>query len=565
MEKNLFNSLNVSEEILKAVSDLKFDEMTKIQQEAIPLVLEGRDIIGRSSTGTGKTAAFGIPLVEIIKDNDIKNPVALILCPTRELALQVGAEIRKFAKYSHGLSVATVFGGQSMLIQIRQLKRASVVVGTPGRVMDHMRRGTLKLKDIKMVVLDEADEMLNMGFYDDMKTILSQAPQDRQTLLFSATMPKAILKLTDEFLKDPVIVAVDMGKMTLDAIEQYYYQVPQAKKTQALKQVILSNNIKRALVFCNTKKMVDELVSYLKREGIKSDGLHGDMRQRARTIVMNDYKSGIIDILVATDVAARGIDAKGIEAVINYDVPQATEHYIHRIGRTARAGQKGTAYTLVANKSQLYELGEIEEYIKTEIIPKSLPELEGLYSIKKEVRVKKEEKSIQVNKNKSSGLKKQQDNEERFISGYYENDKSVENKNKASNSKVKSSDRVVLSVNIGRNQKVAPNFIVSAIAAGAKISPKSIGKIDIFNQHTNVELSKKDAQTVLDTMKNSTIKDLNVVFKKADNLSKEGRRNKVDANNKSYNKSKPTTGGFKKSFSDNKNNTSRSKSFSKHS
>jgi ATP-dependent RNA helicase DeaD len=551
MENNLFNSLNVSEEILKAVDDLNYDEMTKIQHQAIPIILQGRDIIGRSSTGTGKTAAFGIPLVEMMKNNDFKNPQALILCPTRELALQVGAEIRKYAKYVHGLSVATIYGGQSMLIQIRQLKRAAVVVGTPGRIMDHMRRNTLKLKDIKTVVLDEADEMLNMGFYDDMKTILSQAPQERQTLLFSATMPKAILKLTDEFLKDPVVVAVDMGKMTLDAIEQYYYQVPQSKKALALKTIIQTNNIKRALVFCNTKKMVDELVRYLNHEGIKSDGLHGDMRQRARTIVMNDYKSGATDILVATDVAARGIDAKGIEAVINYDVPQATEHYIHRIGRTARAGQKGAAYTLVANRNQLYELGEIEEYIKTEIIPKSLPELGSDYENKNEIRVKKEDK-----------FKKDSNKRIDDPSGYISCDKDTGFDNKQNKPKFKGSDRVVLSVNIGRNQKIAPNFIVSAIATGAKISPKVIGKIDIFNQHTNVELSKKDAQAVLDTMKNSTIKDYNVIFKKADSSSKQGQKTKFASSDNNYKKER-TLSSAKKRHENKNNTTTKFKSFKK--
>ena len=312
----LFDTISLSPELLRAVGDMNYTEATDIQAGAIPRILEGRDVIGRSSTGTGKTAAFGIPAVELT-DGGCKEAQVLILSPTRELAMQIAGEMRKYAKYKPGIGIATVYGGQSMELQIRQLRTANIVIGTPGRIMDHMRRRTLKLDALRLVVLDEADEMLNMGFYEDIQTILRETPEDRQTVLFSATMPPAIMKITAEFQRDPEIVAVDKGQRTLDTITQYFYAVPSARKMDALNLLLKRYAPASSVVFCNTKKMVDELVAYLTDNGFKAVGLHGDMKQMMRTRVMQDFKTGRTRILVATDVAARGIDVEDVDAVIN--------------------------------------------------------------------------------------------------------------------------------------------------------------------------------------------------------------------------------------------------------
>ncbi|MEG1822683.1 MAG: DEAD/DEAH box helicase, partial [Clostridiales bacterium] len=316
-----FNELNLREEILRAVAEMGYTETTDIQEKAIPLVLEGKDVTGRSSTGTGKTAAFGIPIIQNTIDN--KNlATVLILSPTRELAMQIAGEIRKFSKYLPGVPVATVYGGQSMDLQIKQLKTAKIVIGTPGRVMDHLRRKTLKLHNLETVVLDEADEMLNMGFIEDIETILETTPPTRQTLLFSATMPHAIVKISKEFQNDPVSVTADKGQRTVAQIAQSYYNIPQAGKIDTLKLLIEYHHPKRALIFCNTKRMVDDLAATLSQGGFKAVAIHGDMRQTQRTSVMNEFKSGRTNILIATDVAARGIDVEDVEAVFNFPLPK---------------------------------------------------------------------------------------------------------------------------------------------------------------------------------------------------------------------------------------------------
>ncbi|MEG0804598.1 MAG: DEAD/DEAH box helicase, partial [Pygmaiobacter sp.] len=313
-------------------SELSLRSETDIQAGAIPAILEGHDVTGRSSTGTGKTAAFGIPAVQMAADGEKAS--VLIMSPTRELAMQTAEELRKFSKYIPNVSCAVIYGGAPMDLQIRQLKTAKIVIGTPGRLMDHLRRHTLKLDHLKTVVLDEADEMLNMGFVDDIRTILESAPAERQTVLLSATMPPAIMKIMKDFQKEPVMITVDGGKKTVDGIEQSFYNIPQAGKNDALKLLLEYHRPKRALIFCNTKKMVDELCADLCDDGFKASGLHGDLKQSQRNTVMNEFKSGRAPILIATDVAARGIDVEDVEAVFNYDIPQEYEYYIHRIGRT---------------------------------------------------------------------------------------------------------------------------------------------------------------------------------------------------------------------------------------
>ena len=339
-----FQNTTLSAEMLQAIATQNFTEMTEIQAKTIPLLLEGKDVIGKSNTGTGKTAAFSIPIIEQIPKDAEPFVYALILCPTRELAMQACEEIGKFAKFKRWVKPVAVYGGASMERQIHALKNgANIVVGTPGRVLDHLRRRTLKLEHLRTIVLDEADEMLNMGFREDIESVLAQTPEDRQTVLFSATMPPAILAITKQYQKDPQMVQIQSPHRTVDAIAQYAINVPMGRKTDALHLLLASKKPVSSMVFCNTKKMVDELTEALQNRGFAAVGLHGDMKQMQRTQVMNSFKNGRCNILIATDVAARGIDVKGVDAVFNYDLPQDHEYYIHRIGRTGRAGKTGTA------------------------------------------------------------------------------------------------------------------------------------------------------------------------------------------------------------------------------
>ncbi|HIU74268.1 MAG TPA: DEAD/DEAH box helicase [Candidatus Pelethocola excrementipullorum] len=372
-----FSELNLRNEILKSISEMGYEEATDIQAGSIPSILEGQDVTGRSSTGTGKTAAFGLPLVQKTAENADRSSV-LILAPTRELALQITEELRKYAKYLPSISIACIYGGQPMDGQIRALKRARIVVGTPGRIMDHMRRKTLKLDHLKTIVLDEADEMLNMGFIDDIRTILESAPTERQTILFSATLSPAIQKITEEFQTETVFVKADKGQKTAAMIHQSFYYVSRDQKEDALKLLLEYTQPKKSLIFCNTKRMVDELADSLHASGYKAIGIHGDLKQNQRNAVMRDFKSGRSKILIATDVAARGIDVDNVEAVFNYDVPQELEYYVHRIGRTGRAGREGASYTLVSGRMQLNQLREIERYIDTPIEEKKIPSKDSI-------------------------------------------------------------------------------------------------------------------------------------------------------------------------------------------
>ena len=380
--KMRYEDSGIDERILRSVKEMGFEEMTPIQEKAIPMMMNRMDIIGQAQTGTGKTAAFGIPLLQLV-DPENKELQAIVLCPTRELAIQAAEEIRAFAKYMHGIKVLPVYGGQDISRQIRALKNdVQVVVGTPGRVMDHMRRHTIHMNTVKLVVLDEADEMLNMGFREDMETILSEAPRERQTALFSATMPKAILEITKNFQKeDAVKIQIVKKELTIPLIKQYYYEVPSSMKTEVACRLLDYYNPKRSLIFCNTKRMVDELAETLKGRGYFAEGLHGDLSQAQRDTVMNLFRNGNAEILIATDVAARGIDVDDVEAVLNYDVPQDIEYYVHRIGRTGRAGREGRAFTLVKGR-EIYKIREIESACKTKIKEKAIPSVKDVTTTK---------------------------------------------------------------------------------------------------------------------------------------------------------------------------------------
>ncbi|NTU88837.1 MAG: DEAD/DEAH box helicase, partial [Actinobacteria bacterium] len=368
--------MSLTPQTIKAVQDMGYTEATAIQTAAIPLLLAGHDLIGRSSTGTGKTAAFGIPAIESVNPS-LEYTQVLVLSPTRELAMQICVEMKKFAKYKKGISIAVVYGGSPMGEQIKKLRDANIVIGTPGRLMDHIRRGTLKLNRIKTVVLDEADEMLNMGFIDDIKTILTEVPEERQTVLFSATMPASLRKISQAFLTDPLTVDAAQGKNNQADIEQTYYQVAQHKKREALTLLMYANK-RRAIIFSNTKSMVDELADQLSKQGFEAAGLHGDMTQAARTQVMQGFRNGTVSVLVATDVAARGIDVDDVDVVINFDLPQSFEYYVHRIGRTGRAGRKGLSQTLVCNGNQYKTLHALMSYTGSTIQERKLPTSEEI-------------------------------------------------------------------------------------------------------------------------------------------------------------------------------------------
>lgn len=376
-----YENSGIDERILRAVKEMGFENMTPIQKQAIPILMEGRDVIGQAQTGTGKTAAFGIPMLQRIDEND-RSLQGIILCPTRELAIQAAEELRKFSKYMHGVKMVPIYGGQDISRQIKALKGGvQIIVGTPGRVMDHMRRHTIKLQNVKMVILDEADEMLDMGFREDMETILGEIENEHQTALFSATMPQAILDITDKYQKDAELIKVTKKELTIPLIKQYYFVVKSVYKEEVISRLLELHGFKRSIIFCNTKRMVDELAENLKNRGYQAEGLHGDMTQKQRDFVMNRFKSGSLEILIATDVAARGIDVYDLEAVFNYDVPQDIEYYVHRIGRTGRAGKEGMAFTFAYGRD-LYRIRDIERVCKTKMTEMKVPKAKQVMDVK---------------------------------------------------------------------------------------------------------------------------------------------------------------------------------------
>ena len=375
MTTKLFSELNLSPEVLKAIDELGFEKASPIQAEAIPVLMTGRDIVGQSQTGSGKTAAFGIPSVEKT-DPRQRSVQVLILCPTRELAVQVSEDIHKLAAFKKGIHVLPIYGGQSYERQFWGLKQgAQIVIGTPGRVMDHMRRGTLRLDTVKMVVLDEADVMLNMGFREDIETILQAMPKERQTVFFSATMPKPIRDLIERFSREPQTVKIEQKGMTVATIEQVYYEVDRRFKVELLTRLIDIHDYKLGIVFCNTKRMVDDLVDHLNAQGYSADRLHGELTQGMRDRVMNKFRNSALEFLVATDVAARGIDVDNVQVVVNYDLPYDPEDYVHRIGRTGRAGRSGVAVSFVAGR-ELFQINQIERFTKTRIHRGKIPTLD---------------------------------------------------------------------------------------------------------------------------------------------------------------------------------------------
>lgn len=372
-----FRDMDLQEDIQRAIEQLGFESPTEIQAAAIPLVKSGRDVIGQAQTGTGKTFSFAIPIIEKI-DPSNPNVQALVLCPTRELSLQVYAEFIKLVKYSRQVRVVTIYGGQSIERQISNLRaKPQIIIGTPGRIIDHMNRKTLNFENLGIMVLDEADEMLKMGFQEDLEYILATTPSSRQTVLFSATIPPFVKQVAKKYQRNPEHIKIEAKTLTVDRIKQYIYEVPKDAKPDVLVRILDFHNFQSSIIFCNTKKEVDDLVLWLQKNQYSVDGLHGDLKQMMRDRVMASFRSKNISILVATDVAARGIDVNDVEAIFNYDIPQEDEIYVHRIGRTGRAGKSGVSITFATNR-QRTKIRMIEQFTKSEMEKKEIPSIEDI-------------------------------------------------------------------------------------------------------------------------------------------------------------------------------------------
>ncbi|MCI9045899.1 MAG: DEAD/DEAH box helicase [Hungatella sp.] len=569
METVRFDELQLDERIFRAVTDMGFEAASPIQAQAIPVQMEGRDVVGQAQTGTGKTAAFGIPLLQKIDPNS-KKLQAIALCPTRELAIQVADEVRRLAKYMHGIKVLPIYGGQDIVRQIRGLKDGTqIVIGTPGRVMDHMRRKTIRCEHIHTVIMDEADEMLNMGFLEDMETILSQLPQERQTVMFSATMPMEIQNIAKRFQKDPVTVKVVKKELTVPKVTQYYYEVKPKTKVEVMCRLLDMYAPKLSIAFCNTKRQVDELVQDLQGRGYFAEGLHGDLKQMQRDRVMSSFRSGATEILVATDVAARGIDVDDVEAVFNYDIPQDDEYYVHRIGRTGRAGKDGIAFSLVVGK-EVYKLRDIQRYCKTKIIPQAIPSLDDITAIKAEKIMEQvmdlindtdltkmvniiekkvlEEEECTTLDVAAALLKLAMGEENEDIIDCSRPARSLDDLDRYGRDgrggrgrggrdgrygrdgrgsrdgrygrdgrydRDEEEDMARLFVNIGKSQNVRPGDILGAVAGESGISGKMVGSIDMYDNYTFVDVPREYADAVLRAMKDVKIKGKNVHMEKA--------------------------------------------------
>ena len=377
MKPTLFSELDLSPELEKAIKKLGFEQASPIQAAAIPCLLNGRDVVGQSQTGSGKTAAFGIPAIERTEAK-LKAVQVLVLCPTRELAVQVSEEMHKLAYYKRGIICLPIYGGQSYERQYAGLRQgAQIVIGTPGRVMDHMRRGSLKLDQLHTIILDEADVMLDMGFREDIEMVLSDLPSERQTVFFSATMPRPIRSLIERFANEPESVQIEKESMTVPTVEQSVFEVQRRFKVELLTRLIDIHDLKLGIIFCNTKAMVDDLVEHLVAQGYQADRLHGDMSQQQRDRVMNRFRKSGLEFLVATDVAARGIDVNNVEVVFNYDIPYDAEDYVHRIGRTGRAGKSGIAISFVSGR-EVFKIRNIERFTRTSIRRGRIPTLQDV-------------------------------------------------------------------------------------------------------------------------------------------------------------------------------------------
>ena len=556
-----FSDLSLPEPIKKAVSEQGYERPSPIQAESIPALLDGRDLLGQAQTGTGKTAAFALPLLANVDPNN-RSPQLLILAPTRELAIQVAEACQQYAKHLKGINVLPIYGGQSYTIQLKQLSRgAQVVVGTPGRVMDHMRRKTLSLDGLKALVLDEADEMLRMGFIDDVKWVLEQSPPDRQIALFSATMPREVKRVADQHLQNPVHIKIANKTATAANISQRYWIVRGVHKLDAITRILESEDSEGVIVFVRTKNATVELADKLSARGVRSDALNGDIPQANREKIIDRLRKGKLDILVATDVVARGLDVERISHVVNYDVPHDTESYIHRIGRTGRAGRSGKAILFVAPREKRM-LFSIERATKQPIEPMDLPSIADINKsrvdrfklsildtinnqnldffsqiiaelqqdqeisseqiaaaaafmaqgdtslVLDEAAMAREAKSTHVSAgfdrdDRERGRNGRKDRGERRERSY--DDKPVPSKNATPLKDYPDIEMQRFRLDVGRRNQVKPGNIVGAIANEAELESKYIGEIEIRDDYSTVDLPADMPKEVMGILKRARV------------------------------------------------------------
>ncbi|MCC7023324.1 MAG: DEAD/DEAH box helicase [Thermomicrobiales bacterium] len=522
-----FADLGLSAPLLQAIKDVGYEEPSPIQIATIPAMLAGRDVIAQAQTGSGKTAAFGLPIIEKINPDE-RVVQALILAPTRELAIQVAEALHKFGR-PKGVETLPIYGGQPYERQFRGLQRGvQIVVGTPGRVMDHMRRGTLNLDHIRFFVLDEADEMLDMGFVEDIEWILSEAPEERQTALFSATMPPRIVALAQRYMRNPERISIAGKQMTVPQVHQSSYEVPRARRVDALTRILDAESPQSAMIFCRTKAGVDELGEALMARGHAVETIHGDLSQAQRDRVMRRFRGGQADVLIATDVAARGLDIPDVSHVINYDVPESAEAYVHRIGRTGRAGRAGEAITLVTPREVRW-LRQIERITKGRIEPRRLPTLADVAERRREALKQQIQAVLDASDDGYASyletindLADEHDAAEvaaAILKLYAEETGRTTTPEQQENDIATfaavappargprgEAGMVRLFINVGRNQGARPQDFVGAIANEAGIPGRAIGAIDIFDDYAFVDIPREFVDRVLAAMRGAKIK-----------------------------------------------------------
>jgi ATP-dependent RNA helicase DeaD len=511
-----FSDLELSEPIARAIAELGFEAPTPIQARAVPLLMAGRDMIGQAQTGTGKTAAFALPLIQRIDPNRSETQ-ALVMAPTRELAVQVAGGIHDLAKYT-GVRVVPVYGGQPIDRQFRALKGgAQVVVGTPGRLLDHLRRGSLTLQNVTFCVLDEADEMLALGFLEDMETILAELPEERQLAFFSATMPPRIADLTKRFLRNPAKVSIESRKRTVESTNQTYYEVPPGKKLEALARVLDMESPGPTIIFCRTRKETADLAEALRLRGYGAEALHGEMGQADRDRVLRRFRDGQADLLIATDVAARGLDIETVTHVINYDIPWDVEQYIHRIGRTGRAGRSGDALTLVEPRERR-QLKAIEHLIGAPIKPARIPSIADIAARRRDLFRESLREALEAGDFESQlvtveELATEYDPAAIAAAALQMLWKSQHGAQQAESAEEIAADSLQpepgmtrIFVGLGRQEGLRPGDLVGAIANEAGIQGKSIGSIDILDHTAFVEVPKAEAQNVVQALRRTKLR-----------------------------------------------------------
>ena len=543
----MFADLGLPDVLLSAVLDMGFESPSPIQAKTIPLALEGKDLIGLSQTGSGKTAAFALPTLAGI-DAHLAEPQALIVCPTRELAVQVCEEVFRLGCKIKGLRALPVYGGAPIDRQLKGLRKgAHIVVGTPGRLLDHLKRRSFDPRNIKTVILDEADRMLDMGFQEEMEELLAALPQDRQTMFFSATMNRRVSRLIDNFGKKPETIEIERKSLTVDAIDQSCYEVRQRSKVEVLSRLLDIDPPRLALVFCNTKRLVDEVTEGLLARGYAADRLHGDMTQQMRERVLARFRESTIEVLIATDVAARGLDVDDIDLVVNYEIPHDPEDYVHRIGRTGRAGRSGRAVSFVFGRD-IYRLQTIEKYTRQSIRRERVPSQEQVegkradklfqtiqerlesgklgdyqsyldrlleqghtatdianaaFTLLRESTTRegefiaedKQKEAFANEKQRSSWRDEKRDRKER-----------PERERKSRPERNNSKGMACLFMNIGKAQHIKPGDIAGMIYRECKVPDGSLGKITIFPKHTLVDVSEEVSGDVVNGLKNAKIR-----------------------------------------------------------